>query len=74
MASKYTFKAIFNKFGLSDSELNNKDSKDIYGYVGEPVLRRTDVQDLGESIVAGHLVNREEGTDNLLQVNRMSVI
>ena len=70
MASRYTIEAIFDdEFRLSDGESSDDDGKDIYGYVGEPVLRRTDVRNLGESIVAGHLVDREEGTDDQLQVS-----
>ena len=71
MALRYTIKAIFDDvFRLSDGESSNEDGEDIYGYVGEPILRRADVRDLGESIVAGHLVDREEeGTDILLQVS-----
>ena len=74
MASRYmieaAIEAIFDdEFGLSDGESSDEDGKDIYGYVGEPVLRHADVRHLEESIVASHLVDREEGTDDLLQVS-----
>ena len=44
--------------------------QDIYGYVGEPVLRRAEICDLGESIMVDHFVNhKEEGINDLLQVS-----
>ena len=68
--SRYTIVAalevIFDdNFGLSDGDSSDENGDDIYGYVGEPVLRQADIRDLSESIVGGPLIDREEGTDNL---------
>lgn len=41
--------------GLSDGEASDEEGEDIYGYIGEPVLRRTDIEGLGESVVDGPL-------------------
>ena len=38
-------------FGLSDGGSSDEEGEDIYGYVGEPVLRRDDVNGVGDSIV-----------------------
>ena len=38
-------------------ETSDEDGEDIYHYVGEPVLRRIDIQDLEDSIMGGHLVD-----------------
>ena len=55
-----------------DSESSDEEGDGICGYVGEPVLSRADVRDLGESIVGGPLVDREEGTDDSLEVSEQN--
>ena len=41
-------------FGLSDGESSDEEGEDIYGYIGEPVLHCTDVEEkLGEAVVDG---------------------
>ena len=69
MASRYTIEEALeaildDDFGLSDGETSDEDGEDIYHYVGEPVLRRIDVQDLGDSIVGSHLVDLGEDADD----------
>ena len=52
MASRYTveeaIEAILDDFGGGSSD---EEGEDIYGYVREPVLRRDDVNGVGDSIV-----------------------
>ena len=53
-------------------ETSDEDGEDIYRYVGEPVLRRINIQDLEDSIVSGHPVDLgEDASDsrNLLDVS-----
>lgn len=56
MASRYTLEEALeaildDDFGLSDGGSSDKEGEDIYGYVGESVLRRSDVNAVGDSIV-----------------------
>lgn len=68
MASRYTIdealEAILDDdFGLSDGDSSDEEGEDIYCYVGEPVLRRADVDILGGSIADGLLVDREDDSE-----------
>ena len=56
MASRYTVEEaieaiLVDDFGLSDGRSSDEEGEDIYGCVGEPVLRRDDVNGVGDSIV-----------------------
>ena len=45
MSFELALKAILDGgFGLTNGESSDKDGKDIYGYVGEPVLRCSDMR------------------------------
>ena len=68
MASRYTIdealEAILDDdFGLSDGDSSDEEGEDIYCYVGEPVLRRADVDILGGSIADSLLVDREDDSE-----------
>ena len=65
MASRYTIdealEAILDDdFGLSDGDSSDEEGEDIYGYVGEPVLRRADVDILGDSTRRSRRYQRSE--------------
>ena len=66
MASRYTIEEAIldDDFGLSDGGSSDEEGEDIYGYVGEPVLRRDDVNVVGDSIVNGpDPVDRDSNED-----------
>lgn len=52
-------------FGLSDGESSDEEGEDTYGYLGEPVLHRTDIEELGEAVVDGPLSDHDGNDDDL---------
>lgn len=69
MATRFTvnevLEAIFDdEFGLSDGEPSDEEGEGICGYLGEPVLHRAEVEELGEAIVGGPIDDHhEDGID-----------
>ena len=66
MATRFTTEealdAILNDdFGLSDGEDSEMEGEDIYGYLGESVLDRGDVEDLSHGVAPG---NDDEDADD----------
>ena len=61
MATRFTVEEALmdDDFDLCDGEASDE-GKEIYGYIGEPVLRRTDVEGVGESLVDGPPDNRDD--------------